>query len=164
MITTYEHPTLGTVEYYENVWTGKKSVTIGGIPLVASGKKTFVYKNGDVCETAELKGNCLSGAKMSIKGETFVIVPAPKWYEVVCSVMIFMLVAIWGNNAKLCSVVPIVGGAIGGAISGMMLALNLIFMKSQKKVGIKLLIWLGMMAATFLLCFVLALLIIPIIA
>lgn len=164
MLISYKHPTLGTIVYDENIWTGKKTVFIDGIPLVTKNKKEFVYKNGEVCETAVLKGSYLSGIKMSILGETFVLVSAPKWYEVACSVMIFLLVVVWGNSAALCSIVPIVGGAIGGAISGMMLALNLIFMKSQKKVAVKLMVWLGMTIATFLLCFILALLIIPLIA
>ena len=59
---------------------------------------------------------------------------------------------IWGNSVALCSIVPVIGGAIGGGISGIMLATNLIIIKKQSSILKKILITLGMMAATFVIC------------
>ena len=39
-------------------------------------------------------------------------------FEIVLSILIFAFVMVWGNSAKLCAIFPIVGGAIGGGISG----------------------------------------------
>ena len=75
-----------------------------------------------------------------------------------------VLIIVWGNNVALCSIVPIVGGAIGGAISGVMGVLNLYAMRSVKNVGIKLAIFAGMLVATFGICYVLALLLLSALA
>ena len=94
--------------------------------------------------------------KLVIGGETIALVPAATWYEIVCSVLIFAFVLVWGNSVALCSIFPIVGGALGGAVSGAMAIVNLYVMKSVKNIWVKLGLWLGFLVATLAICFVLA--------
>lgn len=76
-----------------------------------------------------------------------------KWYEIVLSVLPVALILIWGNSAALVSIVPVVGGALGGLISGIIAVLNLLIVKGVKPIWLKILISIGMLAAAFLLCF-----------
>ena len=70
--------------------------------------------------------------------------------------MPLVLILIWGNIPALCEIVPVIGGAIGGAISGVTSFFSVIFMKKTENVLFKLLIGVGMIVGTFLLCMVLA--------
>ena len=79
-----------------------------------------------------------------------------KWYEICCSALICVFVLTWGTSPSLCRIFPIVGGAIGGGISGMTACMNLFLMRETKKVSFKLLIWLGMFLGTIAVCFLIA--------
>ena len=54
-----------------------------------------------------------------------------KWYEYILALIIPIFVLTWGNSVYLCSIFPIVGGAIGGAIS----ALAMIFFRCRNEKG-----------------------------
>ena len=73
------------------------------------------------------------------------------------AISIFMLILVWGNVPALCEIIPVVGGAIGGGISGLMACITLFLMRNTKKVSHKLLIWLGFLIGTFTICFAIAL-------
>lgn len=156
MRSIVQHETLGTIVYEESVWTGKKTIFINNTPLVKQNKKLFLYSNGTTSKTVQVIGNFLSGTKLIIDNETIEITPTAKWYEIACSVFIFVLNVTWGNNVVLCSIFPIVGGAIGGGISGLIAVGNILAMKSVKKVWLKLAIWIGMTIAMLVVCFLLA--------
>lgn len=143
-----QHETLGEIVYEEGAWTGKKTLTINGEQLQKTSKNTFEL-NG---EQITLNGNFLKGASITVGGETIQIIPAVKWYEVVLSILPFLLIMIWGNVVELCLIVPVVGGAIGGLISGIFSVSNLIIIKRVDKIWLKILISLGMLAATFGIC------------
>lgn len=146
-------PDIGTVEYEESIWTGKKQIAINGKPLKKIDKKTFVYNNGSGDIRVFITGNFLSGAKLLIGNKNVAVTAAAKWYEILCSVLIVAFVMIWGNSVVLCSIIPIIGGGIGGAISAMFAIFNLFLMKSTKNVLLKLLIFVGMFVANFAVCF-----------
>ena len=156
MITTIQHEVYGPITYKENAWTGKKEITINGISLAKQKKNVYRYDNGENALSVTVQGNFLIGVKLVIANETIALTKAAAWYEIACSVAIFVLVLAWGNNAYLCSIFPIIGGAIGGFVSGLMAMLNLWAMKSIKKVGLKLAVALLMLIATVMICFVLA--------
>lgn len=156
MRSIVQHETLGTIVYEESGWTGKKTILINNTPLVKQNKKLFLYSNGATSKSVHVTGNFLSGTKLIIDNETIEITPTAKWYEIACSVFIFVLNMIWGNNFTLCSIFPIVGGAIGGGISGLIAVGNMLAMKSVKKVWLKLAIWIGMTIAMLVVCFLLA--------
>ena len=147
---------VGLVDYVESYWTGKKEIYFNGKKLQMQSKNTYVWNGEDQTKTVTLSGNLISGVKMQIDGTVVQLTPKAYWYEVVCSVMIFMLIIVWGSSVDLCRIVPIVGGAIGGGISGGMGFANLVLMKSHKKIAFKLAIWGCMLVATFGICFVVA--------
>ena len=161
MRTITQHATLGTIVYEENAWTGKKKIIINNVPLEKQSKKSFLFKNGEESKVVQMAGNFVSGTKIYIDNECIELTPAVKWYEVLCSVFIFLLNVIWGNNLVLCSIIPIVGGAIGGAVSGAMAFVNIVAMKSATNVGVKLAIWVAMIALMMLICFLLVFALVP---
>ncbi len=139
----------GEIVYDENAWTGRKSVTIDGKPLEKVGKNAFTMPDGTA---VTVKGNFLIGSKLLIGGDTVTLSPTIKWYEIVLSVLPFILIMVWGNVVSLCAIVPVVGGAIGGGISGLLSAVNLCVIKLVKPVWLKVLISIGMLGATFGIC------------
>jgi hypothetical protein len=58
---------------------------------------------------------------------------------------------IWGNSQALCSIIPMVGGAIGGGLSGLAGVLCVSMMR-EKTTGQKILISLLATVITFLIC------------
>ncbi|MBO5328208.1 MAG: hypothetical protein J6B04_03450 [Clostridia bacterium] len=152
MTTKINHQNLGEIVYEESFWTGKKSLTVNGRQLQKINKKTFSYAEGDVSNVAVISGNFISGTKLLINGEVVQITPPAKWYEYAMSIAIFVLIMVWGNSVALCSILPVVGGAIGGAISGVFTILNLVLIKKTNNILLKLLISLGFMAITFGIC------------
>lgn len=149
MKQTIQHEKYGEILYNENFWTGKKSLSMNGVPLTKISKKEFQTANG---VTGTVTGSFLSGACLSIGGETIRLTPKITWYEIVLCLLPFILIMIWGNVVELCLIVPVVGGAIGGAISGMLSVVSLFVMRSVKPVWAKILIGIGFVGATFGIC------------
>lgn len=77
-------------------------------------------------------------------------------FEIVLSALIFVFVMVWGNVPALCAIFPIVGGAIGGGISGGGFAISLVLMRRADSLPKKLLYWLIVFVATVLICFIIA--------
>ncbi|MBR2022985.1 MAG: hypothetical protein IJ996_00520 [Clostridia bacterium] len=153
MQETIQHEKYGTITYRENAWSGKKEIVFNETLLLKKEKNVYIYKpdeNTDV--TVKSKGSFLTGVTLDVEGESIKVIPAPKWYEVVCSVLIFMFTVIWGNSVYLCSILPIVGGAIGGGISGGATVVSIFLMKKSKTIGKKLLMWLITFVVSVMLC------------
>ena len=150
-----EHALYGQIEYNENIWTGKRDISINGVKLIKDKKNTYIYDTGENKISVSVQGSIFAGIQLVVGKDIIEIEKKSAWYETACSIAIFVLVLIWGNNAYLCSIVPIIGGAVGGAISGGMAILNLRAMKSVKNVTVKLAVWLAMLIATLGICFVL---------
>ena len=89
--------------------------------------------------------------------DEIVITPKPAWYEILLLALGFGFVLTWGNSVALCSIVPIVGGAIGGAVCGFMMVLTIGLLRTVRTFGNKFAVWLGMVLATFGINFLLAL-------
>lgn len=157
MKATVQHNGYGQIEYEENFWTGKKELSINGTKLTKQKKNEFALNNQDGTLTCRITGNFLRGARLLINQDEIELTTPTKWYEFACAISIFLLILVWGNTPALCAIIPVIGGAIGGAISGVAAFVNLFLMKKTKNVSVKLLIWLGMLVATFLVCFVIAL-------
>lgn len=156
MTERIHHDVYGDISYDESVWTGKKTITINGIVLVKQKKDVYLFDDGQTQTYVQVKGSLLTGVKVVFGSDAVQVLRAPAWYETVCSVLIFMLVAVWGNTPALCAIVPIVGGAIGGAISGAMAVVNLMIMRNTKSVGAKLGIFVGFLVGTFVMCYAIA--------
>lgn len=156
MTERIHHDVYGDISYDESVWTGKKTITINGIVLVKQKKDVYLFDDGQTQTYVQVKGSLLTGVKVVFGSDAVQVLRAPTWYETVCSVLIFMLVLVWGNTPALCAIVPIVGGAIGAAISGAMAVVNLMIMRNTKSVGAKLGIFVGFLVGTFVMCYAIA--------
>ena len=158
MRTVVMHPTYGEITYEESLMSGRKTLYVNGSMLVRRKKNEYLLPREDGTEIpVRVKGSFLTGVKALIEGNVVQLTRAAAWYEVLCSLAIFFFVIIWGASPSLCLIFPIIGGAIGGAVSGMMTLVCLYVMKSVKPVWLKLLLWLAFFAATLAICFVLAL-------
>lgn len=149
MENTVHSEKFGEIVYDENFWTGKKKITINGEELEKVSRKEFKTKSG---EQVLIKGNFVFGAKLEIGGETVQVIPTVKWYEIVLAIIPFLLIMIWGNSVPLVRLVPVVGGAIGGGISGLFSAASLCLMKSVKPLWLKILIGVIFIGVTFGVC------------
>ncbi len=127
--------------------------------LQKSPKKTFQTNDGQILT---LKGSYLSGVTLESNDIQVKLTPSVKWYEIVLSILPFIPIMVWGNSVTLCTIIPVVGGAIGGAINGVAAILNLFVIKGVNKVWLKILITVGVLILTFLICFLIALAIIAV--
>ncbi len=152
----------GDIVYSENFWTGKKAISINGVDLAKKSKNLYEYAKEDVTLQVEVKGNFTMGVKLMINDEEIIVTPAPKWYEIALSLIGFVLIMVWGNVPQLCSIVPVVGGAIGGLISGLLCMVNFVVITKFNKIWLKVLISVGFVALNFLTCYLVALLILAI--
>ena len=150
---TVVNSTYGEICYEEGFWTGKRKISVGGVSLEKKNKR--VYSADGI--TVEAKGNQFFGMKLSVNGESVQIVPAPKWYEYLFSVLILCIGLVWGNSVALCKIIPVVGGAIGGALCGLFAMINLYVSKMFKTPLMKILACLGIFLASFAICFLVAL-------
>jgi hypothetical protein len=150
MQITVNHPTYGRIEYEESFWTGKKQIYINGAPLEKQSKKTYFFAFNGECKTCTLTGSYLGGAKLTVGSDTIQISRPPKAYETALSVFICVLLIVWGNSIALCSIIPVAGGAIGGAIAGLAAVTNTLLIKQKEAIWQKLLITLGLLVAAFL--------------
>ena len=147
-----QHPTYGEIVYDENFWTGKKALTVNGVDAKPISKKEFMIDG----KKATIKGNFFAGINVCIDNETVELSPKPKWYEIVLAVLPLVFLLTWGNSPSLCSIFPVIGGAIGGALGGLSSVTSLLFMKKSKSPIAKVLIGIGAFVATIMIAFVLA--------
>lgn len=160
MIQEIKNEKYGTITYEESFLTGKKNVYFNGVQAQKTGKNTFVINikqvvDGEVKEETvafTLSGSLLSGVSLVIGYEVITIIPKTKWYEYVLFFLPVAIIIVWGNSVELCQIVPVVGGAVGGFISGLFSVLALSFSKRTKNVFLKVLIGLASLAVTFIVC------------
>ena len=154
------HSVYGEIVYNENLWSGKKALTVNGLnaqPL----SKNEVMVNG---EKAVLKGNYLIGVSVCIGSETIEVLPKLTWYEIIVAFLPAVFILIWGNIPSLAAVFPVVGGAVGGGIGGLGTIASMLLMRKATSPIKKIIIGLGTFAVTVLAAFVMAIAIIPLAA
>lgn len=154
------HPVYGEIICEESLLTGRITITVNSEILQPVSKKEYMIGS----KKARLKGNCLTGTSLCIENETVQLFPKAMWYELVLSCIPIIFLMIWGNSTALCSIFPVVGGAVGGALGGIALVTSLTFMKKQKSPIVKVLIaaaafvitvFVGFLAALVLILFIL---------
>ena len=104
MKVTVNHPVHGDIVFEVIFWTANKKLRVNGKKLQKVGKKTFA---GEGDKTFFLEGNFLTGNRLQAGNEEIVLTPALKWYEVVLSVLPFLLILIWGNSVALAALFPL---------------------------------------------------------
>jgi len=155
MKKTIDHPTLGKITYEENVWTGKKYLSINDEQVEKVSKNEFVINS----EKAKIKGSIFSGITLYLSNQMVQISQKPQIYEYILAILPFIFLLIWGNSAALCRIFPVVGGAIGGLIGGLSAVLSIYLMTSAKKPLIKVTIGIGFFACAILIAYLVAILI-----
>ena len=155
MVKEYKSLKYGSIEYVESIWTGKKSLTINGAKARPVSKTMFSVECDGELVNAVVTGNIYKGSALTIGDERFEIYPKTIWYEYVLAILPFILIMIWGNSIALCSIVPVIAGGLGGAISGGLGVLSLSIMKSYKNPVLKLAMGFAFLVATFLICAIL---------
>lgn len=151
MDKTIRHPVYGVIRYDENIWTGKRTLAINGTILRKAKKNIYTLGEGESAIPVTLKGNTLLGVTVVIQGQEITILPKPTALEWILSVLPFALVMIWGNNPVLCSIIPVVGGAIGGLVGGAAWVYCACNMR-QKPVGQQIIMGLLATVIAFLIC------------
>ena len=149
MKTVVQNEKYGEFVVDENVWTGKIKVLLNGKELAKVDKTRYLIEEK---KYIDFTGNSIKGLYMTVDNQTTQVTAPAKWYEIALSVLIFVVILIWGNSLTLCSIVPVVGGAIGGGLSAMLAVVNLFVMRGIKNVALKLLAFVGIFAVTFGLC------------
>lgn len=144
-----ENEKYGTIVYSESFWTGKKGVNINGMPLERVNKKTFKLENGD---TATLTGNSLTGISLGVGGDVIPLSAPMKWYEIAIAIGFFVFVLVWSNIPELCSILPLISGAVGGAINGVCNVAGIFLAASLEKSRDRLLVLIGFGIISFLAC------------
>lgn len=149
----FEIDGLGKGLYLENFWTGKKQIFINDVELTKENKNTFSGVVGRNNVILNIKGNFLSGLELSCGGQNITVIEKTKWYEYMFAIIAMVLCIVWGNNIDLVMIVPTIGGAIGGALSGLGFVMTIICSKLTTKPAYKVLVGLAGIAGTFLACY-----------
>ncbi|MBE6580389.1 MAG: hypothetical protein E7650_02105 [Ruminococcaceae bacterium] len=152
MKTVVTHPVYGKIALEESFFSGKKKIFINGVMLQKQNKTTFIYQSENGPIPAIVKGSFSTGTSLLLCGETIALSPRTRWYEYVLCAFIFVFIMIWGNSAALCAIFPIIGGALGGGISGAAMVTSLALMKRTRSFFLKLLINTGIFLVTLLIC------------
>lgn len=157
----------GSIIYEENFWTGKRKITIDGIELEKIDKKAYSFTNVDP-ETekpqnlvVKINGALFSGVTLTIKDKTITVIDKTTILDYIIFVLPIVFVIIWGNSPKLCLMLPIVGGAIGGAVSALFASLGIYYSKIINK-KYKLLASLGFSLLGIVVCILIGFLIVGI--
>lgn len=66
MTKNVTHPVYGMITYEENIWSGKKTVSVNGCVLRTMAKNTFVFQEGETPVLATLKGSALTGVSLTV--------------------------------------------------------------------------------------------------
>ena len=99
MKTIIQHQNYGEITYEESFWTGKKNLSVGGEALTKISKKEFLTSSD---EHWTLKGNYLSGVVLNTGSEEIRLPPPVlKWYEIVLSVLPFILIMVWEQHCSI---------------------------------------------------------------
>ena len=156
MKVTVENEKYGTIEYNENFWTGKKEIYVDGKLFLKKSKDKYVYQKDEKELVVRIKGNYLSGVNLNVIDTYVEIIPKTTAIEYILAILPLIFVIVWGNSPYLCSIFPVVGGAIGGGIAGLSGALGILFMKKTKSLIKKILVGLVAFAIAVLICFIVA--------
>ena len=152
MTVSIIHSTYGEIVFTENILTGKRTLTVNNNSAIRVSNKEFYVGS----KRARILGNLYTGIDLRIENETVVLVPKPKWYELILALIPVILHLTWGNSAEHCAIFPIIGGAIGGALGALFTFFSLIAMKKSKKPATKVLIGVGVICLALAVSFAVA--------
>lgn len=117
MKTVVQDESYGRILYEENIWTGKKYISINAQPLSKLDKKTYRYtkSNGETVDF-KVKGNFFTGVALVAFNARIQVVRKTNWFEWLFFILTLCVAFVWGNSVTLCKIFPVAGGAIGGCL------------------------------------------------
>ena len=146
---------IGEIIYEESYWTGKKTITVNGwvYQKAPKSKTTYVCYNGENAYYITVSGTFLSGVSITFdNGKKVQVTKKAEWYEVLLSAAGIVFILIWGNVPSSVEIFPVIGGALGGAISAAIGCFSIMVMRERKAVWQKLLVGIGFFALTLAIC------------
>ena len=159
-ITISNEQTLNKELYYEeDFWTGKRTIKYNGIILLKNNKNLYEYKDGEITEQFEIKGNPLEeqvletvipylkniGITIKMFGNSIEVARKLTWYEIIMSILVFIPCILFGA----------IGGAFGGAFG----FTNIIIIRNIDKWWLKLIISIQFTIISLLLSYIFAFLV-----
>lgn len=116
--------------YTENIWTGKKELTLNGVALEKRNREVFAVNRDGAEELITVKGNFLMGVTLVEGDGKNIVLVQNKWYEWVLIVLPLLGIG-----------VGLFGGAIGSVLSVLFCLLcagiNATILRSNVKFGLK---------------------------
>lgn len=146
------HETLGKIVYEENALSGAKTIYINDVLLQKVNKTTYKGVIDGQEQLVYVYGNVFTGLSIKVNDINVQVVPKTMWYEYAMFLIPFILIMIWGNVGALCEIIPVIGGAIGGGISGLFGVIGLFIAKKTNNVLYKFLIALATTVVVFGIC------------
>lgn len=150
-----QHPVYGEIIYHESFWLGRKNLIVNRVIAQQISKKEFMIGE----KKATIKGSYLTGVSILIDDKAIELSPKTKWYEYLLAFLPLLFLLVWGNSVALCSIFPVVGGAIGGGLGGLCSGTSLSFIRKTKSTMTKVVIGIGLFATSILLAFFMAIII-----
>ena len=133
------------ISYYEDFWTGKKTIIINGQILKKVDKKTYKYED----ECCWVKGNYFTGVELTIGVQRVTVVRKLTVFETILCFLPLLMV--------------ILGGAVGGVCGGMACAFNAAFIRKNDKVILQILCSLASAVVAFVVYSIISILLIGLI-
>lgn len=130
------------LEFEESFWTGKRSIIYDGVTLTKIKRNLYEYKQDDVVEQFQIKGNQMIGIIINMFGQEVEILRKLTWYEIVMAVLVLAPCVLFGA----------IGGAIGGALG----FTNLVIIRQVDKIYLKVIISIQFMIVGLLLSYIIA--------
>ena len=145
---------MGIVTYSENILTGKKRIFLDDIEL--DKVKKFNYSkliNGKLIN-ATTYGNILVGCKVYIGDHIILVTRPPRWYEWLLGFLpaLFSFILIFFNMDRIASfnAMPIICSGLSLGISTLISYFGVIYIRSMKKMYLKLVLSLGILVLSVL--------------
>ena len=164
MVKNIESGKYGTITYKESNWFGSSEILVNGQKIDKIDKTSYSFEHEGAIVNIKIVGNFFNGASMQIGDEIHEVSPKTLWYEYALALFNIVLIIVWGSSVALCSIVPVIGGLIGVAISGSFSVVAMFLMKRSKNPLIKLLIGFACIAVTFVICAILGIILAEFIA
>ena len=149
MEETIQHENYGTIEFFEGNLIANRKISINGQELTKKSNKQFYLNDG---KSVKVIGGLFSGVKLDIEGEIVQISNPGKWYEILIYITGLILLIIWSNSVALCSIIPMIGGAIGGLLYAIPAVIGFSFSVKQKNPVLKLIITISSVLLGLIIC------------
>ena len=144
-----QHEKYGTIEFSEGLLIANRTIFINGEQLTKKSNKRFTFSDG---KEVIVSGGLFSGIKLEINGDIIPITNPGKWYEIAIYIIGLVFLIAWSNSLALVSIIPMVGGALGGLLYAVPAVLGFSFSVKQKNPLLKLVITLSAVLLGLILC------------